>query len=226
MTRMGPREAPFVSFVLIGSVARQRIYLSAASINRASPFSAILSHCQPTVSFTGFGTDGVVATSTTSRPAAGVRRLSGLNDQTRPSSSVTVRVCTIPHLNVVYPNGPRLMRRPNRLSGNRLRGFGLAGTPALVTPFFIDVAGTRSSFFPARERHGSDRNAGTASRSHRQRRLLGGRCLPHGGIHLSLGARRGPRRRCLHAAGAATALAGVHERRCGTDDVVRTHPLR
>lgn len=110
-------------------------YRSAAAIIRASPFSAIFSHCQPTVSLTGFGTDGVVATSTTSRPAAGVRRVSGLNDQTRPSSSVTVRVCTIPLLNVVYPNGPPVMRRPNRLSGNRLGGVRIAGTGAPVAPF-------------------------------------------------------------------------------------------
>lgn len=80
---------------------RRSAYFSAAAISRASPFSAIFSHCHPTVSRTGFGTDGVVATRTTSRPAAGVRRLSGLKDQTRPSSSVTVRVCTCPHLNVV-----------------------------------------------------------------------------------------------------------------------------
>jgi hypothetical protein len=71
-------------------------YRSAAAINRASPFSAILSHCQPTVSRSGVDTDGVVHRRTTSRPAAGVRLISGRHDQTRPSSSVMVR-STCPH---------------------------------------------------------------------------------------------------------------------------------
>jgi hypothetical protein len=77
------------------------VYGIAAAIRRAKPFSAILSHCQPTVSRSGAGTEGVVHRRTTSRPNAGVRLFSGLSDQTRPSSSVTVRVCTIPHLNRV-----------------------------------------------------------------------------------------------------------------------------
>src|SRR5688500_11578211 len=148
MTRMGPREAPFVSFVLIGSVARQRIYLSAASINRASPFSAIFSHCQPTVSLTGLGTDGVVATSPTSRPAAGVRLLSGLNDQTRPSSSVTVRVCTIPHLNVVYPQRPSFNETAEPPRWKQVGRLPICWNRGAGSSILHDVVRTRPSLSP------------------------------------------------------------------------------
>src|SRR5687768_9210626 len=99
--RRAPRSPPFSIPINTAATA----YLKAAAIIRASPFSAIFNHCHPTVSRTGAGTEGVVARRMTSRPAAGVRRFSGLNDHTRPSSSVTVRVCTDPHLNVVYPDG-------------------------------------------------------------------------------------------------------------------------
>src|SRR5919109_4629543 len=74
---------------------------SAALISRANPLSAILSHCQPTVSRTGASIDGVVHNKMTSRPMAGVRRVSGLHDHTRPSASVTVRVSTNPPRNEV-----------------------------------------------------------------------------------------------------------------------------
>ena len=117
-------------------------YPTAASISRASPLSAILSHCHPTVSRTGFGTEGVVHRRTTSRPMAGVRRFSGLNDHTRPSSSVTVRVCTGPHLNVVYPNG--LAYSDGRTAGRETRG---GGTERAVTPFSLAMSIARRYSF-------------------------------------------------------------------------------
>jgi len=62
----------------------------------ARPDGAILSHCQPTVSWTGAATEAVTQESTTSRPCAdSLRSVAGssvTHVQLRPTESVTVRL--------------------------------------------------------------------------------------------------------------------------------------
>src|SRR5215218_7455180 len=62
---------------------------------RASPFGAIVSHCQPTVSVTGSLSDGVEQVKTTSLPIPsaipGAAVSVGTQVHSRPSTSVTVR---------------------------------------------------------------------------------------------------------------------------------------
>jgi hypothetical protein len=62
---------------------------AAAAIMRANPFSAILAHCQLTLSRSGARTLAVLQTRFTSHPGASA--VSGVHSQTRPSSSVTWR---------------------------------------------------------------------------------------------------------------------------------------
>lgn len=70
-------------------------HAAAAVINRARPFAAIFSHCQPTVIVIGSATVGVVQVSTTSCPCRCVPAPPGMHVQTRPSASVTVRLLAI-----------------------------------------------------------------------------------------------------------------------------------
>ena len=62
---------------------------------RASPFPAIVSHCQPTFTLTGPSTDGVAQLSTTSRPCveSAVPSAAGadVHVHCRPFESVTMR---------------------------------------------------------------------------------------------------------------------------------------
>src|SRR5690242_10780221 len=60
-------------------------------MSRASPFGAILSHCQPTVMVIASGMDGVVQVSTTSCPRRSSFPPTTVQVQTRPSVSVTLR---------------------------------------------------------------------------------------------------------------------------------------